>query len=361
MKINSNMQALIAQNVLRTNEEKHSSSTERLSSGFKINHAKDTPAGMAISNRMSAQIKSLYKAKDNASNAINVVQTADGALTEVHNMLQRMNELGVKASTGTLTTSDREAIQKEVNALSEEINRVAKDTEYNTQNLLGGEQQMKGYTDNATVKVTDYDVSFPKGDYRLTFNPPKLEIKSGDTYKTVPNLKPENVFKEDDRIVAVLDDGSNLICSYDKNNVPTDPVNLDITGIGGMKIQVGTSTGQEIQVVIPKMYTGSMGIDDLDMRTEEGARKTLEKISGAIEYVSNARSRLGAYQNRLESTVASLAETTENLEQSFSTIKDVDMAEEMVDYTKLQVLVQAGTTMLAQANEQPQQALQLLQ
>ncbi len=140
MKINSNMQALIAQNVLRTNEEKHSSSTERLSSGFKINHAKDTPAGMAISNRMNAQIRSLYKAKDNASNAVNVVQTADGALTEVHNMLQRMNELGVKASTGTLTTADRMAIQKEVNALRDEIDRVAKDTEYNTQNLLGGEQ-----------------------------------------------------------------------------------------------------------------------------------------------------------------------------------------------------------------------------
>ena len=129
MKINSNMQALIAQNVLRTNEEKNSASTERLSSGFKINHAKDSPAGMAISNRMNAQIRSLYKAKDNTSNAVNVVQTADGALTEVHNMLQRMNELGLQASNGTLTSSDREAIFKEVNALRDEIKRIEKDTE----------------------------------------------------------------------------------------------------------------------------------------------------------------------------------------------------------------------------------------
>ena len=371
MKINSNMQALIAQNVLRTNEEKHSSSTERLSSGFKINHAKDTPAGMAISNRMNAQIRSLYKAKDNASNAINVVQTADGALTEVHNMLQRMNELGVKASTGTLTSSDREAIQMEVDALRKEIERVAKDTEYNTQNLLGGEQEMKGYTDNSTVKVVDYDVSFPKGDYELTVSDtnPVLTLKGGGD---VPGLKPENVVSKNGRITATLDDGSKLVFSYDKDNIPTDAVNIDVTGIGGMKIQVGSSTGQEIQVVIPKMSPEALGIgipagstdpedDPINMRTQESARDSLEVIAKAIEYVSSARSGLGAYQNRLESTVASLAETTENLENSYSTIKDGDMAEEMVDYTKLQVLVQAGTSMLAQANEQPQQALQLLQ
>ena len=354
MKINSNMQALIAQNVLRTNEEKHSSSTERLSSGFKINHAKDTPAGMAISNRMNSQIRSLYKAKDNANNAVNVVQTADGALTEVHNMLQRMNELGVKASTGTLTQADREAIQKEVSALRKEINRVAKDTEYNTQNLLGGEQQMKGYTSNPSkVKVTEYDVDFPKGTYEIIpGNPAKIE-KDGEPIKAKVEIGK-------DRCTATLPDGSKFAVSY-KDEADIAGVTIDLTGIGGMKIQVGAATGQEIQVVIPKMDPVSMGIDDIDMRTEEGARKSLEDIKKAIEYVSSARSGLGAYQNRLESTVASLAETTENLENSYSTIKDVDMAEEMVDYTKLQVLVQAGTSMLAQANEQPQQALQLLQ
>lgn len=359
MKINSNMQALVAQNVLRKNEEKNAASTEKLSSGFKINHAKDSPAGMAISNRMNAQIRSLYKAKDNASNAVNVVQTADGALTEVHNMLQRMNELGVKASTGTLTSSDREAIQKEVDALRKEIDRVASDTEYNTQNLLGGEQQMKGYVTNTAgtatvdgVKVVDYDVDFVTGKHKLDFGAETLTLEDGTT---IP-VKCEN-----GRCTATLADGSKLEISYDKDNPPTEKVLVDVTGIGGMKIQVGTKGGQEIQVVIPKMDSVSIGIDNIDMRTEEGAQKSLEDIKKAIEYVSSARSGLGAYQNRLESTIASLAETVENLEGSYSTVKDVDMAEEMVDYTKLQVLVQAGTSMLAQANEQPQQALQLLQ
>ncbi len=367
MKINSNIQALVAQNVLRTNEEKHASSTERLSSGFKLNHAKDSPAGMAISNRMNAQIRSLYKAKDNASNAVNVVQTADGALTEVHNMLQRMNELAIKASTGTLTSADRDAIYKEVDALRKEIDRVAKDTEYNTQNLLGGEQEMKGYTnDPSKVKVIDYDLDFPKGDYLLDISKTgdevtaKLKIDDKTTTgKDVPNLKDIEV--SEDRITATMADGSQITFSYDKDNIPTDAVKVDVTGIGGMKIQVGTKGGQEIQVVIPKMDPESLGIDKIDMRTEEDALKSIENINKAIEYVSKSRSRLGAYQNRLESTIASLAETTENLEGSYSTVKDVDMAEEMVDYTKLQVLVQAGTSMLAQANEQPQQALQLLQ
>ena len=370
MKVNSNMQALIAQNVLRTNEEKNAASTERLSSGFKINHAKDSPAGMAVSNRMNAQIKSLYKAKDNASNAVNVVQTADGALTEVHNMLQRMNELAVKASSGTLTSSDREAIQKEVNALRKEIDRVAKDSEYNTQNLLGGEQKMKGYTSETAVKVEDYDVDFPSGRYKLNLSDhqnPTITMEDGSS--SVPNLK-SVVSENDERIVATLNDGSKLTFSYDGANHGV--LDVDVTGIGGMKIQVGTSTGQEIRVVIPKMDPEALGIgvkedalgnttDPIDMRTQDGAREAIEYINKAIEFVSSARSELGAYQNRLESTVASLAETVENLEGSYSTLKDVDMAEEMVEYTKLQVLVQAGTSMLSQANEQPQQALQLLQ
>ncbi len=376
MKINSNIQALVAQNVLRSNEEKHAASTERLSSGFKINHAKDSPAGMAIGNRMNAQIRSLYKAKDNANNAVNVVQTADGALTEVHNMLQRMNELAIKASTGTLTSSDREAIQLEVDGLRDEINRVAKDTEYNTQNLLGGEQGMKGYVDtinNHNMKVTVYDPDFPQGKYKLTMtagSDPKLTYTDG---LPVPNLKePLELDKENGFITATMIDGSKIEISYDGGDISQE-VEINLTGIGGMKIQVGTATGQEIQVVIPSMDPQALGLakkynslgeeteDPLKMTTQDDARKSIERINKAIEYISSARSRLGAYQNRLESTVTSLAETVENLEGSYSTVKDVDMAEEMVDYTKLQVLVQAGTSMLSQANEQPQQALQLLQ
>ena len=372
MKINSNIQALVAQNVLRTNEEKHASSTERLSSGFKINHAKDTPSGMAISNRMNAQIKSLYKAKDNANNAINVVQTADGALTEVHNMLQRMNELGVKASTGTLTSSDRDAIQREVDQLRKEIDRIAADTEYNTQNLLGGEQSMKGYTDNDYVKVVDYDVDFPKGEYELVITKSGGKVTDA-SFGPVSNWESTEITAN--QITVKLRDGSQLAFSYENENLDDDTdttVEVNASGIGGMKIQVGTKTGQEIQVVVPSLDTDSLGIgkyqdgsnvyhDAVYMRTQDGARASLSFIQRAIERVSAARSELGAYQNRLESTVAALAETVENLEGSYSTIHDVDMAEEMVEYTKLQVLVQAGTSMLSQANEQPQNALQLLQ
>ena len=227
---------------------------------------------------------------------------------------------------------------------------------------------MKGYVTSPAslvgkIKVADYDASFPKGDYQIDFDTPGLKVWDSSTskYEDIPDLKPENVKMEGGLCTATLNDGSKLTIAYDESDIPTGKATLDITGIGGMKIQVGTRSGQEIQVVIPKMDTVSMGIEGIDMRTEEGARKSLKKIAGAIEYVSNSRSRLGAYQNRLESTIASLAETTENLEGSYSTVKDVDMAEEMVDYTKLQVLVQAGTSMLAQANEQPQQALQLLQ
>lgn len=371
MKINSNIQALLANHVLKANEDKHSVSTEKLSSGYKINHAKDSPAGMAISNRMNAQIKSLNKAKDNSSNAINVVQTADGALNEVHSMLQRMNELAVKASTGTLTTSDRDAIQKEVDALSKEIDRVAKDTEYNTQNLLGGEQEMKGYLTlsgtpgaaddgkDPNVKVLGYDPDFPAGDYKILYTKDAGTGEISASLSLNGNAIP--TVCKDGRTVSTLPDGSQITLKYEDNVYTGFPIDLKVTGIGGMKIQVGSSSGREIQIVIPKMDTETMGIDEIDLRTQEGARDALSKIQDAIEYTSKSRSTLGAYQNRLESTVASLSETIENLEGSLSTVKDVDMAEEMVEYTKLQVLVQAGTSMLAQANEQPQQALTLLQ
>lgn len=372
MKINSNIQALISNSVLKMNEENYSKSTEKLSSGYKINHAKDAPAGMAIANKMYSQIRSLNKAKDNTSNAINAVQTADGALAEVHDMLQRMNELAVRASNGTMTSADRNAVQQEITALSKEINRVAADTEYNTQNLLGGMQEMKGYTDVDGVKVLGYDEDFPYGDYLLTISGgTAAELMYNDPDKgivTVPNLKSvttEPEYDEDGnviggRVTATLTDGSSINFAFDEDSKDS-VAQIDVTGIGGMKVQVGTSSGKEIRVVMPKMDTVNMGIDKIDLRTADGAKEAIDKITGAIEYVSKSRTQLGAYQNRLESTVASLAENIEDLTESYSTIKDVDMAEEMVNYTKLQVLVQAGTSMLTQANEQPQQALQLLQ
>lgn len=363
MKVNSNMQALIANNVLKMNEQRNAKSTEKLSSGYKLNRASDSPSGMAISNKMRIQINSLNKAKDNTSNAVNAIHTADGALQEVHDMLQRMNQLSIKASTGTLADSDREAIQLEVNALSDEINRVANDTEYNTQNLLGGEQSMKGYVTSLTggtdakLKVVDFDSDFPIGQYTLTKD-------ADDTFtltSATGTVSKSGIEDNDGRLTITLEDGSRLILdSFSKDALP-DSATFELTDIGGMKIQVGAQGGQEVRVTIPNMDTRSIGIDDISMLSMDSATSSIDKISDAIEYVSRARAKLGAYENRFESTISSLAENIEDLTTSYSTIKDVDMAEEMVNYTTMQVLVQAGTSMLTQANEQPQQALQLLQ
>ena len=362
MKVNSNMQALIANNVLKMNEQRNAKSTEKLSSGYKLNRASDSPSGMAISNKMRIQINSLNKAKDNTSNAVNAIHTADGSLQEVHDMLQRMNQLSIKAATGTLSDSDRQDVQLEVKALSEEIDRIASDTEYNTQNLLGGEQAMKGYvTDvsNGQLKVIDFDSDFPTGRYKLEKKADgeyDLTSTSGDFQKNVSSIK-----EKDGRITINLDDGARLILdAFSSDDVP-DVAEFELTDIGGMKIQVGAQTGKEIRVTIPNMDTKSIGIDGISMLSMESATSAIDTISDAIEYVSRSRAKLGAYENRLESTISSLSENIEDLTRSYSTIKDVDMAEEMVNYTTTQVLVQAGTSMLSQANEQPQQALQLLQ
>lgn len=356
MKINSNIQAQIANSVLKANESKYSKSTERLSSGYKINHAEDSPAGMAITNRMHMQLEALNKANQNTANGISVVQTAEGALSEVHDMLQRMNELAVKASNGTMTDADRAAIQKEINQLTAEIERIAEDTEYNTQNLLGGEQSLKGYTDGVGSQVLDYSYDFPRGDYLFDYATGML-TEQGDTDPLPTGTTYE---QEGDVWVITTPNGAQAKIAVDPNAAETS-AKVELKGIGGMKIQVGAQEGQEITLVIPKVSLKNMGIEGIDCSTDEGAKKAMDMCANAIEFISSVRSQLGAYQNRLESTADSLNISIENLTKSYSTIKDIDMAEEMVEYTKLQVLVQAGTSMLTQANEQPQQALQLLQ
>ena len=219
MKINSNIQAQITNSVLKANEARYAASTEKMSSGYKLNHASDSPAGMAITNKMNAQIRSLNKARDNAKNAANVVQTADGALNEVTEMLQRMNQLSIKAANGTMSDSDRDAVQEEIDALIKEINRVAADTEYNTQNLLGGEQAMKGYNvteTDSTMKVMYYDGDFPAGKYQLTLDGDDTTIQVWDektsAYVDVPNIRSITVEDEEKaEIVGVDTDGDGKI------------------------------------------------------------------------------------------------------------------------------------------------------
>ncbi len=374
MKVNSNVQAMIAGSVLRNSEAKQANSTQKLSSGYRLNNAKDNPAGMAISNRMRAQIQSLNRANQNSSNAVNVIETAEGALSEIQEMVQRISELSIKAANGTNTTEDRTAIQDEINQLTKEITRISNDTEYNTQKLLNGEQGLKGYSDTLGVNVIDYDPDFPLGkDYNVTFDIEIVEdhgvLRKGLKADSVKLKEGTNNSRakaevEGTRVTFTNPDGSSLAIKFDLSalNLGTgQTANLDIKGIGGMKIQVGASEGQEISIAIPKISLENLGLDGIDVRTEAGAAKGIDQAKEALSFISSVRSRLGALENRFETTISNLDVAEENLTKSYSTIKDTDMAEEMVEYTTLQVLVQAGTTMLSQANEQPQQALQLLQ
>ena len=374
MKVNSNIQAMFAQSILSANEEKMAKSTQKMSSGYKLNRAMDNPAGMAITNRMRAQLSSLERATKNSKNAINAIQTAEGALSEIESMLQRMNELSIQGSNGTMSSSDRLAIQEEVDQLVSEINRISKNTTYNSQNLLDGTQDLKAFSGlSKDISVRNYNELMDVGKYKISIGAGGLVTsltKDGATIDIAAQEVVEFVDKDgkttgySTKIHTA--NGAELTFETKGDSGATD-VELDITGYGGMKIQVGAEEGQEIQVVIPEVSLRTLNFVDLDgnrtldLRTEEGATKAISQIASAIDYVSAARSKLGAYQNRIENTVTNLDVTTENLTESYSTIKDIDMAEGMVEYTTLQVLIQAGTSMVAQANEQPQQALQLLQ
>ena len=374
MKVNSNIQAMFAQSILSANEEKMAKSTQKMSSGYKLNRAMDNPAGMAITNRMRAQLSSLERATKNSKNAINAIQTAEGALSEIESMLQRMNELSIQGSNGTMSSSDRLAIQEEVDQLVSEINRISKNTTYNSQNLLDGTQDLKAFSrPSKNISVRNYNELMDVGKYEISVGAGGLVTsltKDGATIDIAAQEVVEFVDKDgkttgySTKIHTA--NGAELTFETKGDSGATN-VELDITGYGGMKIQVGAEEGQEIQVVIPEVSLRTLNFIDLDgnrtldLRTEEGATKAISQIASAIDYVSAARSKLGAYQNRIENTVTNLDVTTENLTESYSTIKDIDMAEGMVEYTTLQVLIQAGTSMVAQANEQPQQALQLLQ
>ena len=245
-------------------------STEKLSSGYKINRAADDAAGLSISEKMRAQIRGLDKASDNAQDGISLIQVAEGALNETHSILQRMNELATQAANDTNTSTDRGAIQKEINQLTSEIDRIRSTTQFNTQNLLDG------------------------------------------------NFKNKN-------------------------------------------LQVGSLKGQKITLSIDNMDAASLSVDSLDVTSFGAAGSAMEKIQKAIDSVSDQRSELGAIQNRLEHTINNLDTTSENTSAAESRIRDTDMAEEMVQYSKNNILSQAGNSMLAQANQQAQGVLSLLQ
>ena len=397
MRINYNVSAMITNNNLANNDSAVAKSLQRLSSGLKINNAKDNPAGLAMAKRMNAQIMGLSMANQNASDGVSIIETADGAMSEISEMLQRMNELAVKAANGVESDSDREVIQKEVRQLTSEITRIAESTEFNGQKLLNGEFSLKGYVDgNLGVKVDSYSSEVAIKDYTIQ----QLTVDKDpvtEEYKvtmTLPNDGtnggfPEDVYAEikDDMVTIKGGNGFEMVldltrCDLENQTMPytvddgkgNTLLKIDAAGNGAMRLQVGGNEGQVMEVNIPRISVRAMGLENcmvkeengtevwtLDVSTEEKATEAIDRIDGAIQFISDIRGQLGAYQNRLESTINSLDVTSENMTAAYSRIMDVDMAEEMTNYTTAQVMTQAATSMLAQANERPSQVLQLLQ
>lgn len=375
MRINYNVSAMLSNNALANNDSLLAKSLQRLSSGLKINNAKDGPAGLAMAKRMNAQIEGLSVANQNASDGVSVIEIADGAMTEISEMLQRMNELAVKASNGTMTDSDRSIIQEEVAQLKEEITRVAETTEFNGQKLLDGEFALKGYTSDVDVKVSSYSTEVAAKVYNINSIVINKEVVAGQetgNYTVEADLTgggfPDGsqASMEGSLLTIKADTGFEMtldLTALDLEAAPVTISNLDIdaTGIGAMRLQIGSNEGQILAVDIPEISLRHMGIENLNVSTAEGADAGITSIENAIRYVSGVRGALGAYQNRLESSINSLDIISENMTAAYSRIMDVDMAEEMTNYTTNQVLTQAGTSMLAQANERPSQVLQLLQ
>lgn len=366
MRINYNVSAMLSNNALANNDNLLSKSLERLSSGMKVNHAKDNPAGLAMAKRMNAQLKGLSVANQNASDGVSIIETADGALTEVAEMLQRINELSVKSANGTMTEEDRATIQSEVAQLKEEITRISETTEFNGQKLLNGEFTSKGYTNNNDVKVNSYSPEVPVKVYSIaslsvTKNADgELEL-AGDPALGAEFPQGCKAELKDNLLTIRNSDQFELTLEIPEDGGTFNDLEVDVKGLGAMRLQVGANEGQILEMEIPAVSLLNMGIKDIDVSTVDGAKDAIDRVDGAIQFVSTVRGKLGAYQNRLESTVNSLDITSENMTAAYSRIMDVDMAEEMTEYTTAQVLTQAGTSMLAQANERPSQVLQLLQ
>ncbi len=392
MKINYNASAVIANNYLNKSDNKLRDSLARLSSGLKVVNPKDNPSGLAMARRMNSQIENLDQATQNAGDGVSVIEIADGALSEIHEMLQRINELAVKASTGTITDDDRLTIDNEVQQLKEEITRIANETEFNGQSLLDGTFDLKGYTTSESadilnakvnVKTTYYSDDVITGTYMLqlgvTFDE-EGRIDKIDEFEQDPSVNPikggpdfpadVRVKTWDGNVVTIGNDaGFEMkvrVTNLDDTTVPagtkvTVKATIDLVGFGAMDMEIGANEGQELPIRIPNISLENMELSAANLRTQEESSDTLSRMEGAIKYVSGVRSRLGAYQNRLEHTIASLDVTSENMTAAYSRIMDTDMAEEMTNYTTLQVLTQASTSVLAQANERPSQVLQLLQ
>ncbi|MFY9311945.1 MAG: flagellin [Tepidanaerobacteraceae bacterium] len=373
MRINNNIMALNTHRQLSINNTNTSKSLEKLSSGYRINRAGDDAAGLAISEKMRAQIRGLNMASKNAQDGISLIQTAEGALTEVHEILQRMRELAVQSANDTNVTVDRSEIQKEIDQLAAEITRISGTTQFNTQNLLTGEfnatfhigansgQSVKLHISNMSAEALNVEGYKPTDVKGVT----GLQVTSKDgTEVTIKYVEASatgatTTASYNSGVITVTlgtDSDGNISATHQS-------IKSALEGVSGAPISVGTTDDFVEATVVSEVLedtvvnTSKGGIDVSDQTAADAAIKT---INEAIEKVSAERSKLGAMQNRLEHTIKNLDTSAENLQAAESRIRDVDMAKEMMEFTKQNILMQAATAMLAQANMAPQTVLQLL-
>ncbi len=403
MRIQHNIAALNSYRNLTNNNSAVSKNLEKLSSGYRINRAGDDAAGLAISEKMRAQITGLNTAQKNAQDGVSLVQTAEGAMTEIHSMLNRMVELADQSANGTYDNAvDRANLQKEITSLKDEIDRIADSTNFNGINLLDGSLSTNTITKlsgaatgtNSGVDLTfDFANQFNGGNLKVTIadgKTAKAEISNDGTGVTL-TLDKEKSYTADD-IKELLSNvtvatGGNLTDAQ-KAEVTNLVKNANVSGNGitgktgnadfaiktanGVKanakgnaltLQIGDTSADfnQMSVSVRDMHIAALGIDGVDISTQAGAKAAVDKIKAAINSVSSTRGDLGAIQNRLEHTINNLSVTAENMTAAESRIRDVDMANEMMAYTKNNILVQSSQAMLAQANQIPQGVLQLLQ
>lgn len=380
MRIQHNISAINANRQLGINNNSVAKNLEKLSSGYKINRAGDDAAGLAISEKMRSQIRGLDQATNNANDGISLVQTAEGALNETHSILQRMKELATQSSNGTYQNEvDRENITKEVEALKAEVTRISTSTNFNKIDLLNGTLGGHAVTgDTAAAGLTSISALGGNLDANLDISiaaDGTVSFKTAVTgmgFTSAGTLEPGKTYTvkaevTDSATVLAADkekyEGLEITFTVGDNATLTATDFAVNSGSKGLKLQIGAAAkaDQQVTLSIGDMSAKGLSIDKVDVSTQDAALTSIQTIEDAINKVSGTRADLGALQNRLEHTVNNLGVTSENLTSAESRIRDVDMAKEMMEMTKNNVLTQAAQSMLAQANTQPQSILKLLQ
>ncbi|MDN3682660.1 flagellin [Vibrio tapetis subsp. quintayensis] len=374
MTVNTNVSAMTAQRHLNNASNDLTTSMERLSSGSKINSAKDDAAGLQISNRLNVQSRGLDVAVRNANDGISIAQTAEGAMNETTNILQRMRDLSLQSSNGSNSKSERVAIQEEVTALNDELNRIAETTSFGGNKLLNGTYGTASFqigadngeavmltlkdmrSDNDQMGGSSYQAANAKDkDWTVEAGKNQLDVKLTD------NAGVEQTFS----ITAKEGDDVEELATY--INGQTDMVKASVNEEGKLQVFAGNNKvagdvefSGSLTSDLGLAKSGDVTVDSIDVTSVGGAQESVAIVDAALKYVDSHRAELGAFQNRFEHAISNLDNINENVNASKSRIKDTDFAKETTSMTKSQILQQASTSILAQAKQAPNAAMSLL-